>query len=207
MVDGLSRHTLVTPSVSAWAAVMAARPDLAAEPLVAQWAAARRPLITRRPVQGDAPGTIPLGLPLPPSHGKRRIALTLRPGEICDIRPPPQLADAIGVAPAAWQNSIVRLLRLDRLTRVFGSLAWQHLTGLTYLSESSDLDLLWRRPTEALLVGIAAIALDAPMRIDGEILGAAGGVQWRELWHDDVLVKGPDGVRAMAREHFLAGAD
>jgi phosphoribosyl-dephospho-CoA transferase len=56
---------------------------------------------------------------------------------------------------------------------------------------------------------IAGIARQAPMRLDGEIICTAGGVQWRELTGDDadeVLVKGPDGVRGMTKAAFLSGA-
>ncbi len=86
---------------------------------------------------------IPLGLPLPPSHGKRRIAVALAPGELITHAPPPLLADAATAAPASWRQTIDLLVRLLLETRTFGSLAWQHLTGLPYLSDGSDLDLLW----------------------------------------------------------------
>ena len=195
MPEPLPRHTMVSPSPSAWAALMVARSDLAAEPLVAGWARAGHPLVVRRPACGDAAGAIPLGLPLPPAHGKRRIAVTLGRDDVAGVRPPPLLAEAAHAAPAGWRDSVGALLRLDSQTRVYGSLAWQHLTGLPYLSETSDLDLLWQLPSRAnvgaLLVGIATVARDAPMRIDGEVIGAAGGVQWRELQEDrvhDVLV-------------------
>ena len=122
------------------------------------------------------------------------------------------LVEAAAAAPPGWRDCIDRLLDLDPQTRAFGSLAWQHLTALLYLSEGSDLDLLWQLPPAAdvgaLLAGIAAIAWAAPMRIDGEVVGAAGGVQWRELQGDDageVLVKGPGDVRTMSRAGFLAG--
>jgi phosphoribosyl-dephospho-CoA transferase len=122
------------------------------------------------------------------------------------------LVEAAAVAPLGWRDCIDRLVHLDPQTRAFGSLAWQHLTALPYLSEGSDLDLLWRLPDAAdvgaLLAGIAAIAWAAPMPIDGEVIGAAGGVQWRELQGDDadeVLVKGSGDVRTMSRAEFRAG--
>ncbi|WP_340162420.1 phosphoribosyl-dephospho-CoA transferase MdcG domain-containing protein [Bradyrhizobium sp. DOA9] len=45
-------------------------------------------------------------------------------------------------------------------------------------------------------------------RLDGEITGPAGGVQWRELTgidDDEVLVKGEAGVTTTTRAAFLAG--
>ena len=55
---------------------------------------------------------------------------------------------------------------------------------------------------------IAEIARQAPMRLDGEIICAAGGVQWRELTGDgadEVLVKGLGGVYSMTKAVFLSG--
>jgi phosphoribosyl-dephospho-CoA transferase len=213
MPEALGRHTLVKASAAGWTAAMRRYPELAREPIIEGWARAGRPLIVRRPSCSDAAGMIPLGLPLPPSHGKRRIAVALAPGEIVTSAPPPSLADAAAAAPCPWRETIDLLLQLLPETRTFGSLAWQHLTGLPYLSDGSDLDLLWplssARQAGTLPSDIAWIANQAPMRLDGEIVGAAGGVQWRELTGTDenkVLVKGPLGVHSTTRAAFLSGA-
>ncbi|HWT97409.1 MAG TPA: phosphoribosyl-dephospho-CoA transferase MdcG domain-containing protein, partial [Terriglobales bacterium] len=94
----------------------------------------------------------------------------------------------------------------------FGSLAWQHLTDLSFLSAGSDLDLLWPLPAsglDGLLTAIARLDRHAPMRIDGELIGTQGGVNWREL-HDsagnEVLLKGRHDVCMIARNAFLEGA-
>ena len=212
MGEVLARHSMVKVSASGWTAAMNRYPELASEPIVAGWAHAGRPLVVRRPACSDAAGLIPLGLPLPPSHGKRRIAVSLAAADIVASAPPPLLADAATAAPAAWGETIYRLLQLLPETRTFGSLAWQHLTGLPYLSEGSDLDLLWplssAEHARTLLPDIARIAKQAPMRLDGEIVAAAGGVQWRELIGtdaDEVLVKGSTGVTSTTRAAFLAG--
>ncbi|KRQ11309.1 malonate decarboxylase holo-[acyl-carrier-protein] synthase [Bradyrhizobium manausense] len=213
MAEALARHSMVKASTTGWAGVMDRYPELASEPIVASWIHAGRPLIVRRPACSDTAGRVPLGLPLPPSHGKRRIALSLAAADIVASAPPPLLADAAAAAPAHWSATIDLLLALLPETRTFGSLAWEHLTGLPYLSESSDLDLLWplSAVTQAKILpsDIAAIARQAPMRLDGEITAPAGGVQWRELTGDDadeVLVKGPAGVTSTTRAAFLGGA-
>jgi len=200
---------MVKASVSAWTAVMNRYPELASEPIVAGWIHAGRPLIVRRPACSDVVGMIPLGLPLPPSHGKRRIAVSLAAADIVASAPPPLLADAAAAAPAHWRETIDLLLQLLPETRTFGSLAWQHLTGLPYLTERSDLDLLWPLSSAALPSDIAGIAKQAPMRLDGEITGPAGGVQWRELTgadEDEVIVKSTTGVTNTTRAAFLSGA-
>ncbi|MGL9622955.1 malonate decarboxylase holo-[acyl-carrier-protein] synthase [Bradyrhizobium sp. U531] len=212
MAEPLARHSMVKASTAGWAAVMTRCPELAGEPMVAGWAHAGRPLVVRRPACSDTAGMIPLGLPLPPSLGKRRIAVSLTAAEIVASAPPPLLTDAANAAPATWREPIEKLLQLLPETRTYGSLAWQHLTGLPYLSDGSDLDLLWplssAEQAGTLLSGIAGIARQAPMRLDGEITGPAGGVQWRELTgtdEDEVLVKGERGVTTMTRAAFLTG--
>src|SRR5438552_2051811 len=143
MLEPLSRHAMVKPSAATWPAVTARHPELAEPPIVEEWARAGRPLVVRRPHCNHPAGLIPLGLPLPPRYGKRRMAIALAPNEIIDRAPPPLLAEAAAAAPPHWRETIDRLLRLCPQTRTFGSLAWQHLTGLPYLSDGSDLDLLW----------------------------------------------------------------
>lgn len=205
----LRRHWMLTPSLDAWEGLMAKRPDLAEEPLAAAWAELGFPLVLRRPLENDPPGELPLGLPLPSSHGKKRVALTLPGQDILGMSPPPKLADAADAAPEEWQETIARLLQLDANTRCFGSLAWQYLTGLAYLSPNSDLDLLWALPAQprSLLGGIAAIAHAAPMHIDGEVLGSYGAVQWRELHTsvESIVVKGEAIVTLMTKDEFLVG--
>ncbi len=213
MAEALDRHTMVMASPAGWSALMRRSPELAKEPIVEGWVRAGRPLIVRRPGCDNATGMIPLGLALPPSHGKRRIAVMLAPGDIVAHAPSPALADAAAAAPPAWRNTIDLLVDLLPETRTFGSLAWQHLTGLPYLSDNSDLDLLWPLASAAhaarLLTAIARIASQAPMRVDGEILCSVGGVQWRELIgkdDDEVIVKTSNGVLSSTGSAFLAGA-
>ncbi|CAJ9721916.1 phosphoribosyl-dephospho-CoA transferase [Burkholderia pseudomallei] len=108
------------------------------------WAARGWPLIVRRRSPCDA--GVPLGLPLPPSAGKRRVALAAAREQIDSACALPTLADVGRQAPPAWRPTLARLRALADAhrvdCRVFGSLAWQTLTGLRYLSDESDLDVL-----------------------------------------------------------------
>ncbi|MCJ2080836.1 malonate decarboxylase holo-[acyl-carrier-protein] synthase [Methylobacterium sp. J-090] len=208
MPEAPARHHMVRVDPASWRAHLAGRPDLEGLPLVADWAVRGWPLVVRRPTGGES--GIPLGLPLPPAEGKRRLSFLMEPSAILSTAPPPRLAAAASAAAAAWQPTLRRLVDLDPETRTFGSLAWQHLTGLTYLSPTSDIDLLWHLDgsAERLLAGLAAIDRDAPMRIDGECLGAGGmAVQWRELAEGtpEIMVKDARGVALMPRADFLAG--
>jgi phosphoribosyl-dephospho-CoA transferase len=184
----VARHDLVTADPGAWGDLLAGRRDLDGLPHLAGWARAGRPLIVRRRVPGEGAERVPLGLPLPPIDGKRRIGLSLPAGVLSPVVAP-SLAETASVAPTDWQPTLAALLTLaddHGLTpRPFGALLWQAVTGLTYLAAGSDLDLLWpcQGPASAsLLDGLAQIDAGAPMRLDGEILlPDGGGVQWREL--------------------------
>ncbi|WP_174935443.1 malonate decarboxylase holo-[acyl-carrier-protein] synthase, partial [Burkholderia lata] len=166
--------------------------------------------------EADA-GRVPLGLPLPPSAGKRRIALNAAADALATVGPLPALADVLTAAPDAWHAALRELdalgARCGVQCRVFGSLAWQALTGERYLGESSDLDILFPLPAAAsraaLLDGLAAIDARAPMRIDGELLRDDGaGVNWRELnaRHPEVAVKTAIAVELMPADAFIGGS-
>lgn len=215
MAEACRRHDLLDVDPRAWAAVVAGRADLAGVPHVAGWVEAGHPVILRRPHPGEE-GLVPVGLPLPPRDGKRRIGLALPP-EAVRPRAPVLLTEAHGACPPPWAATIEALLALGArhglVPRPFGSLLWQSLTGLTYLSERSDLDLLWPVPgavPQALLRGLAEIDEQAPMRLDGEILlPDGGGVNWRELLAaapaDTVLVKSRDRLTLRTAAALLAG--
>lgn len=205
MVDCFARHDLVRVEPRAWTAWLRTRSDLAGLRRVGDWAEAGHPLIVRRRLPGEAGDAVPLGLPLPPTDGKLRIALAL-PSAVLTPATAPSLAAVSDYAPAAWRPTLAALVALARARgialRPFGSLLWQAATNLLYLGAESDLDLLWPCPEpvpEGLLADLAAVAQTAPMRIDGEIVLPDGaGLQWREL-HDapaggSVLAKSRDGI-------------
>jgi phosphoribosyl-dephospho-CoA transferase len=97
--------------------------------------------------------------------------------------------------------------------RVFGSLAWQSLTGLDYMTGRSDLDVLleFRRETDVdrFVAGVAAIEIEAPMRLDGELMRVDGAAaNWREFYGggSELLVKSIGSVILIERQQFISGA-
>ena len=210
------RHSLVRVCARAWQAWLAAQPALQGEPVLRDWAARGWPLIARRALPGEAAG-VPLGLPLPPVLGKRRIAVTMPVDAIESVFSLPSLRDAMASAPLSWQATLHCLVNVAQdfqvEARAFGSLAWQALTGLAYLGAHSDLDLLWTLPSRTrltdLLATLAVIEARAPMRLDGEFVRADGaGVNWRELYSGagEALVKTCGAARLEPVAAFLGEA-
>ena len=210
----MRRHDMVYVGPRAWRMLLATRGDLAAAPLLARWVDSGWPLVARRAMPNEGEG-VALGLPLPPSAGKRRLSFLMQPGDVVATAPPPALRAVRRAAPRAWWSTLDALgemaLRHRVEASVFGSLAWQALTGLDYLTERSDLDVLLhvRRETDLhrLAAALAAIEQAAPMRIDGEFIRLDGAaVNWREF-HAGVrriMVKSAGGVGLLDASRFLA---
>jgi phosphoribosyl-dephospho-CoA transferase len=205
----LRRHDLLRPEPATWDTMLRCHQGLGDLPLVADWARLDRPVIVRRRMAGELPGCVPAALPLPPCHGKRRLAFTFSSGAALTALPPVFLRDAARAAPAEWQSIIAALLAfgdtIGVAPRVFGALLWEHATGLPYLSARSDLDLLWsisNEPTaHSLVARLRQLDAEGPVRLDGELeLPNGAAVNWRELARNledhngDVLVKTMDGV-------------
>jgi phosphoribosyl-dephospho-CoA transferase len=212
----LRRHELVRVHPPAWKLLLRARPDLAGEPLLQDWATLGRPLIVRRRGPLDGEGVL-LGLPLPPSAGKRRIAVQMRAGDVASVSPLPSVSEVLGTAPVAWRPCIQELTELARAYGVrggvFGSLCWQWLTGLTYLGPSSDVDIAWTLPRpeqfEGFLGDLAAIDARACVRLDGELVRADGaGANWRELHAGgaELVLKTASQALLCARADFMGAA-
>ena len=209
------RHDLVFVSPAGWRAMLVTRGDLAADALIARWPDEGWPTIRRRALPGEPVG-VALGLPLPPSAGKKRVSFLLQTDDILAIARPPLLNAVRASAPRVWWPTLDRLgelaLRHSVQARVFGSLAWQTLTGLDYLTALSDLDLLLdvRQDTNLgrLTADLAAIEAESPMRLDGELMRDDGAaVNWREVHAGagEVLVKHLNGIGLLDRNLFISG--
>ena len=211
LAEPVLRHDLVFLAPERWRSLMVARHDLGSDPTLETWVDRGWPLIARRADAADLEGLY-LGLPLPPSLGKRRIAVTMQLEDVLEARPPPLLDEARAVAPASWTETLALIAMLSAShagpARVFGSLAWQWITQLPYLTVGSDLDLLMPCAAADQVAALSAIAATAPMRIDAELVRPDGAaVNWRELQAPSavVLVKSMAGVATVTRELFLEG--
>ena len=212
----MRRHQLVFPRPAAWDSLVQSRDDLAGESLVRDWVRNGRPLIMRRRLPSDIDG-LSLGLPLPPSAGKRRIAVQLHHEDIASTRPLPELTEVLGSAPVEWRHFLGELAGIARNfgvhAGVFGSLGWQWLTGLNYLGPHSDVDIAWALPPrdriEQLLEDLAELDSRSPVRLDGELVREDGaGVNWRELRAGgaELALKTASDVILYSRASFLGAA-
>jgi phosphoribosyl-dephospho-CoA transferase len=214
----LHRHAFVHVAREARSQVGLSIADPACRKLVFAWLGEGRPLIVRRQASDFAAETtsIAVGLALPPAEGKLRIALHLPPAAIDHVAPPPRLSAVCADMSARWRRVLEALDRRGAehgiVFRVFGSAAWQAVTGLNYLTDHSDIDLLWRPADRAALEAGTALLQECNdlhgTPLDGEILfGSDAAVSWRE-WarctdRERVLVKRLRGGSLCTRNALL----
>jgi phosphoribosyl-dephospho-CoA transferase len=210
---GFMRYRLIRVASSGWEVLSREREDVTARAWLRNWAIHRRPLITRRQGPDDRIG-VPVGMPLPPSAGKRRLAFNIQPSDIEAVGLMPELSTTLKEVPESWRASLNALIDVANecgvRVRVHGSLAWQWITGLKYITPGSDVDVICDMPppdqVAPFLRAMTRISEEAPMRIDGELIRDDGsGANWRELCGGsrDVVVKTATGVQLCAMEDFL----
>lgn len=180
-----------------------------------RWLARGWPMVIRRYQPGDDPQLLPLGIALPPQEGKQRIGVSVPLASVREMRSPLQLRHALAAAPENWRRD---LLLLDRQLQaigvaacVYGSLAWQALTGQNYFTEHSDVDLLSLPASHARLEQLIATLLawenETGRRADGEVLLPGNrAVAWREMAQgaEQVLAKYANGFQLIPRHELMA---
>ena len=185
-----SRHDLAWLTPLGWkSALEGASPG--ERDAIAGWGRAGWPAVVTRAHAELGPGQVALGIALPPrlaDGSKPRIALNCESGDIDRTGPALGLADAVDAAPPRWRTALRALdeeaAAAGLKLRVYGSLAFQALTGQTYVSARSDIDLLLH-PATALDArhALALLARHAGgLPLDGEIVfGGGRAVAWKEL--------------------------
>jgi phosphoribosyl-dephospho-CoA transferase len=157
-------------------------------------------------------GLVPLGIPLPPSEGKRRLSFWAEREAIASFDPPPLLRATLASAAPGWRSWLERVAgsfsRQGFEASVYGALLWQHLTGMEYIGKGSDLDLL----CTVAQAGDFMFAVNAfqaaqestPVLLDGEIyLPGLGWAAWRELAQNEnrvILIKHDEGELLVDRQ-------
>lgn len=181
-----------------------------AQPRLQAWFAAGHPAVVARRDGSEPEGMLRLGVPLPPAEHKQRLSLLAPVTHVCREAEPLPLGEVIDNAPEAARPALHELVRATQAAalapRVFGSFAWQAITGLAYVRDGSDLDLLWQVEGPAQADAIAALLRDWErrhgLRADGELLLPGDlAVSWREYAGDarQVLAKSQGGCRLLPR--------
>lgn len=186
--------------------------------ILSKWVRDGHPLVVTR--QPDAPlDVIHLGLPLPPSRGKLRLAFAVALRDITAHRPAPTLESALDHLPLAWRPALTALCRAPSLApcspRIFGSAAIQAVTGMEAVHADSDLDLLlapqsWDEACAAVRFLTEHAQRHPSPRIDGELLTRSGAaVSWRELASASrmLLLKNLRDLGLIEREGIVAAFD
>jgi len=188
----MRRHDLATIRPGAPVQIQCNEMAQDAEAIVQDWISGGLPLVIARQSRGQNGGTdqIALGLTLPPNEASRRIGCLLHADDILQVCPPTPLLACI---PSLPLNLVIPLLALAEDLQaigiealVYGSLAWQAISGVDYLHAGSDIDLLCEVDTPGQLHELIAIlekhSSTLDHRLDGEIRFPDGSaVAWLEL--------------------------
>lgn len=152
------------------------------------WQSQSWPVIARRADANAASDEICLGLPLPPdedSGEKVRISLRVLAAHIKKATPAIELASVVRIMSGPLRAPLAALEHdaADMHLRIYGSLAMEAITGLPYVSPTSDADILFHPTSRRQLEdGIAVLSRHAALLpLDGEIVFPGGAaVSWKE---------------------------
>ena len=152
------------------------------------WLGRGRPVIIRRPCRSEDGRSVYVGLSLPPDPVKRRLAFRLPFSSLANVVEPPlwtECAEAFSES-SEMAGPILSIIDATELPlQTFGSYAWQHYTGLSYVTPHSDIDLIvpinrredWRRFRQ-----LMSETEKADQRVDLEIiLNGDAAFHWREF--------------------------
>lgn len=201
MEPAYRRHDLVWLDRSGALETYAENPAQAGQ--VREWISAGNPLVVaRQPPAASVASAVSLGFTLAPPLTRQRVSVLVPSDVIIRHSAPLGLFEALPYAPEC-HGLLMQLIKIcDEIqirVCVYGALSWQALTGRSYLTGASDIDLLFycgdiaaaRRLCRAL-----APFRDSLPRLDGEIVSDSGmGVAWHEL--DAVLNR--DGGSLLAK--------
>lgn len=184
---------------------------------VKQWIAECRSFVCPR--QNPRSNTLQLGLAFVDNGIKHRAFVQARYQDVLQADTPHELIeclDLFGEQEANVLRQLATKLNAAGFTLyVFGSVAWEKISGKPYRTEKSDLDLLCDVATiqdvRFVTASLAAADRELPFSIDGELRFPKDEcVNWREVvaaleHHDEleVLIKGETGVYMSSLDSLL----
>ncbi|MCV2217996.1 malonate decarboxylase holo-[acyl-carrier-protein] synthase [Thauera sp. Sel9] len=185
---------------------------------VQDWICRGRPLVVPR--QAASATQIVLGLALPAHSDGKRLSIQVERKDISAVFPPMPLAKCLQILSGRDRDCLVWLdaamhgagVRIG----IYGSMAWELVSGETYRNEASDLDVVCdvieMNQVNMLLVALQKAAAGLSFPLDGEIRFPNGqAVAWRELLicrntpGAKVLAKGDEEIELVAIETLMDG--
>lgn len=182
------------------------------------WIARGRPLVAAR--QPASTPDVLLGLTLPLCSERKRLTIKVDRSSIVAVEPALTIARCLALLPADSAAVLgeleKRIIGSKAQIGIYGSLAWEALSGETYRHAASDIDIICDVATlaqfESALAALQQAAAELPCALDGEIRFPDGNaVAWREILVNlarsdaDVLVKGNAEVRLLPLRALLGG--
>lgn len=213
----MRRHDLVWLCPEASFTTPCAEPGSAAWSALADWLVAGRPLVAAR--QAAPAGQILLGLGLPLAQGRQRLSVLVEAAQIAEVRSPLGVRPCLSGLPGRQGAALLRLAwaieACGARLGVYGSLAWETVSGEAYRHADSDIDLICDVADLAqyrmALAALRQATGDFPGRLDGELrLPDGRAVAWQELLAvgeapgKTVLVKGEQDVALLPLADWLA---
>ena len=215
----MRRHDLATIRPGAPVQIQCNKMAQDPEAIVQDWISGGLPLVIARQsgYQSGKTAHIAMGLTLPPKEGSLRIGCLLHSDDILQVCPPTPLLACIPSLPLKLVMPLLALAQdlqsIGIEALVYGSLAWQTISGLEYLHAESDIDLLCEVGTPAQLPELIAMLKKTSStlvrRLDGEIRFPDGSaVAWLELANAlnnptaELLIKGDTDVRMVHVSHL-----
>lgn len=214
----MRRHDLVWLQPTATYTKPCVEPGSAAWLALDQWLAAGRPLVAARQMAGGT--QVQLGLSLPLAQGRQRLSILVEASQIGEVRPPLNVRQCLAGLPAASASILSALAERIEASGarlgIYGSLAWETLSGEAYRHADSDIDLICDVADLAqyamVLDALRQAVADFPGRLDGELrLPDGQAVAWQEILmlgkasDKSVLVKGEQDVALLPLADWLAG--
>ena len=183
---------------------------------IAEWLAVGRPVMVRRPGLAFGGEVVHCGIPLPPCQGKKRLGFIMSRRAIKRRAGLPGLRECMSLLPGPRQAQAEELLESCQeyglFPEVFGSLAWQRLTGLPYLHETSDIDLRFRVGNNGELNRLSAVLRNQDRLcvslFDIEVeLWNGRAFSWREFINDskEMMIKTTHNVFLMKKALLTLG--
>lgn len=213
----MRRHDLVYLQRDAAFATPCAEPGDVSWQAARDWIAAGRPLVAARQPPGSE--RLSLGLSLPLARQRKKLSIDVAPQAVARIASPLSVAHCCSRLQSAEATVLRRLAEqaagCGAGLGVFGSLAWEVLSGEAYRHADSDIDLICDVATaeqfDVMLAALQRAAGELPCRLDGELRFPDGNaVAWREMATQyrqpgaQVLVKRQQGVDLQPVQVLLA---